>query len=114
MWRPPAPTEPTQVGDVYVLHFSTPYKHAGHYIGWAKDADARIRAHREGRGGRLTQVAVRNGIELQVAAIHHGVTRDFERRLKNRGGASRVCPICIAARQAAIDAGKARRREAVK
>lgn len=93
-YRKPNPVPATEVGTVYVLHFDRPFGHARHYVGWAADAEARIAAHRSGCGGRLTHHAVRAGITLEVAALHPGVTRDFERRLKNRGGAARICPIC--------------------
>ena len=46
---------------VYLLHFAPPYKHARHYLGSTDDLDARLAAHRSGRGARLTQVAVQNG-----------------------------------------------------
>ena len=55
-----------QLGIIYMLHFSQPYRHARHYVGWtedlfdrldthAKDASDRarlIRQHTPGRGER--------------------------------------------------------------
>lgn len=81
---------------VYLLHFDQPYKHARHYIGYAKDIDARIELHRQGQAARLTQVLKQNGITFIVARIWKNETRGFERILKNRGGAARICPICRA------------------
>ena len=41
------------MGTIYLLHFSTPYRHAKYYIGWTKDLEARLQEHRAGRGARL-------------------------------------------------------------
>lgn len=98
MWRKPNDEPAVEIGSVYVLHFSKPVgtkrQQAQHYIGWASDVDARIAAHRQGKGARLTQVAVERGCELEVAQVIPGVTRDFERTLKNRGSGHRNCAIC--------------------
>lgn len=84
-----------EVGQVYVLHFTPPYRHARHYIGWAVNAEKRIGEHVNGhlRAGRLPAHAFRAGCALNVAAIVPG-SRWYERWLKNRGSAARVCPIC--------------------
>lgn len=82
-----------EVGTIYLIHFDEPYKHARHYIGWARDLDARLEHHRNGTGARLLQVLKQNGIGWQLARTWPG-TRDQERRLKNRGSAARVCPLC--------------------
>lgn len=84
------------VGQVYLLHFDQPYKHARHYLGWAENAESRIEQHRHGTGARLTQVIKDAGITFLVAKIWDNVERGFERRLKNQGGLSRHCPICRA------------------
>lgn len=81
---------------VYLLHFDGPYKHAKHYVGYSKDIDARIEMHRQGQAARLTQVIKEHGIGFVVAKTWGRATRRFERQLKNRGGASRYCPICQA------------------
>lgn len=55
---------------VYVLHFDRPVAdHAAHYIGWAKDVDQRIEAHRQGNGARLVAAAKERGIGFEVAAV---------------------------------------------
>ena len=41
-----------QAGLVYVLHFDPAYRHARHYIGWARNVDARLAAHLAGSGSR--------------------------------------------------------------
>lgn len=85
-------------GQVYVLHFDRPvgppHQRAGHYIGWSLRADDRIRQHRNGHGGRLPAVLHAAGGSFVVAQVFDGATRADERRLKNRGGASRVCAVC--------------------
>lgn len=79
---------------VYLLHFSTPYKHAKHYIGWANKIDARINHHKHGTGARLCAVVVNAGIELITARVWEGKGKDFERKLKNQKKTSEFCPIC--------------------
>jgi predicted GIY-YIG superfamily endonuclease len=81
---------------VYLLHFSVPYQHARHYLGITKGKTVfkRLRAHRMGQGANLTKVVTRAGVELILAAVWADVPRSEERRLKNRGGLSRICPIC--------------------
>ncbi len=84
---------------VYLLHFHAqiaPGRHTcQHYIGFAKIKDfaERIEEHRSGRGARLTQVAHERGIGFTLAHVWYG-DRRFERRLKNRKMAPRMCPIC--------------------
>ncbi len=79
---------------VYLLHFSRPYKHAKHYIGWAKSIDTRYLEHVTGTGARLTQVVSDAGIELIQARVWEGKGKDWERQLKNCHKPSRFCPIC--------------------
>jgi len=81
------------VGTVYLLHFDRPYRHAGHYTGWSKDLPTRLAEHAAGGGARLTAVVRSAGIGWQLARTWTA-DRGFERRLKNRHGASRYCPIC--------------------
>lgn len=80
-------------GAVYLLHFQEKYKHAQHYLGWARYLDVRIQHHRDGTGARLMQVIRLEGIDWTVAATWQG-TRADERRLKNRHDAPRFCPVC--------------------
>ncbi len=80
-------------GTVYLLHFSTPYEHAKHYLGWAEDVQERLREHQAGRGARLTQVVVDAGISLILARVWKG-GRTLERALKNLKNAPKLCPIC--------------------
>jgi predicted GIY-YIG superfamily endonuclease len=83
-------------GLVYCLHFARPIstQHTSqHYVGWCRDLDARLRAHRAGLGARLTQVALERDIPFEVVWAVPG-TRAFERQIKNRKGVKRYCPIC--------------------
>ena len=82
------------LGTVYLLHFSTPFGHAKHYTGWATNLAARLNHHAKGTGANLLKHAAAAGITWTVARTWEGKTKSFERSLKNRGGASRVCPLC--------------------
>lgn len=82
---------------VYLLHFDQPYKHARHYIGWAKDGrnlKLRLRHHENGNGAHLLKVCLDHEITWKLAKVWDDGDRSFERRLKNRHGANRFCPIC--------------------
>ena len=81
---------------VYLLHFSKRVcrrSPSRHYIGYAVNVEARLEAHRAGRGARITQVAVERGIKLRLARTWEG-GRDVERALKLRKAAPRLCPVC--------------------
>lgn len=83
---------------VYLLHLNQPLGHARHYIGWAKDQrtlEARLDHHKTGHGARFTQVCLQRDITWTVAKVFENGDKTFERKLKNRNGASRFCPICI-------------------
>ncbi len=80
-------------GFVYLLHFCPRYKHARHYLGYTKNLTTRIQEHQRGGGARLTQVAVANGIRLELVRIWKG-NRKLERILKRRKNAPLLCPLC--------------------
>jgi predicted GIY-YIG superfamily endonuclease len=82
------------LGTVYLLHFDRPYRHARHYVGWAKDIDARLAQHGTGHGARLLQVVQAAGITWTLARTWPGATRNRERQIKRMGGAGRRCPLC--------------------
>lgn len=81
---------------VYLLHFSKKLGHAQHYIGVTTrgNVEERLSEHRSGRGARLCAAAVQGGAELQLARTWENVPRFTEVKLKNRGGAGRLCPVC--------------------
>lgn len=82
------------IGSVYLLHFEPAFKHARHYIGWSQDINQREAAHHSGRGSRLVQYALQAGCTVTLARVWEGRTRAFERQLKRRKEAPRLCPIC--------------------
>lgn len=91
------------IGDVYLLHFSPPYKHAAHYLGFAEpgNLDKRIEEHRTKRGATLTKVAVLAGCALVLTRVWRDKTRRFERQLKKRPKVNGhhisivdICPLC--------------------
>ncbi|MBI4671769.1 MAG: hypothetical protein HY741_08900 [Chloroflexi bacterium] len=94
------------MGYVYLIHFRPRYKQAGHYLGYADDVRARFAEHLRGKGARLTQVAVENGIALELARVWKG-DRKLERRLKNHKHSPLLCPRCNpqAHRRAAAEMG---------
>lgn len=83
---------------LYILHFSKPYKHAKHYLGFTDNFDARIADHRKGSGARLVKVILEAGIDFEAFAINDG-DRKAERLLKNQKNAARFCPKCKAMKE---------------
>jgi predicted GIY-YIG superfamily endonuclease len=84
------------IGHVYLLHFSTPFHHAKHYMGFAEKGKlkSRLEKHSSGKGSHLTKAIHKNHIGFIVARVWDGVDRNFERKLKNRKSAPRMCPVC--------------------
>jgi len=84
-----------EVGVVYLLHFDKPFKHARHYMGWASpgNLERRLSHHGTPRGANLLRHVRDAGISWQLVRTWPG-DRNEERRLKNLGGHSRVCPLC--------------------
>ena len=79
---------------VYLIHFQTKLKHAGHYVGYAAHVRQRIAHHKDGTGARLLAVCNALGIEYDIARTWDGEGRDFERKLKNCKNTARYCPVC--------------------
>jgi predicted GIY-YIG superfamily endonuclease len=80
-------------GTIYLLHFDEPFGHAKHYLGWARNLDARLAHHEAGTGANLLKHVKAAGISWQLARTWCG-DRHRERSLKNQGGSTRHCPIC--------------------
>lgn len=78
----------------YLLHFEPSYKHAGHYLGWSPEVQARVNAHLHGKGARLTEVAHNAGSTLILVRVWEDADRKTERKLKNRHS-PQLCPICV-------------------
>ena len=83
----------------YLLHFDQPIGsdnprgQAQHYLGYADRLDRRALQHLTGRGAKITQAFVARGIRFSIAQTWPG-SRSFERKLKNRKNARKLCPIC--------------------
>lgn len=89
-------------GWVYLLHFEheigsedNPRGRAGHYLGHTgRDGlEARLAEHLAGRGARLTQVLLEQGVSWKLVRTWPG-GRDLERALKDQKHANRLCPEC--------------------
>lgn len=90
---------------LYLIHAEIPYKHAGHYLGVTQRDTLlpRIQEHLRGHGCELVPLfaqalgitTAEDVVARMVVASWPG-TRGEERRLKNRGGLSRICPTCRA------------------
>lgn len=79
---------------IYLLHFSAPYRHAAHYLGWTPGPlEDRLRIHQCGQGARLMEVVSNAGITFELARV----TRTQERARKHAGGLGQYCPLCKAA-----------------
>ena len=84
------------MGYCYLLHLDAPLsdKHtAQHYIGYCRHLPSRMAQHLSGRGARFMQVARERNIGFVIARTWPG-DRSYERKLKNRKNAPKLCPIC--------------------
>lgn len=81
-------------GYVYLLHFDEPLHHAKHYIGWTKDLCQRMREHEKGLGARILDYIRSQGKGWVLARVWSGVSKNWERKLKNLKKATYYCPIC--------------------
>lgn len=99
--QPLGPFYRSDVGWCYLLHLERPFRHARHYLGWtaAESVYDRIERHRAGAGANFLRHVNDAGIGYELVRVWPG-GRVMERRLKNRGGASRLCPVCRAERAA--------------
>jgi predicted GIY-YIG superfamily endonuclease len=103
-------------GTVYLLHFSQPYRHAQHYIGWTSDLTGRLAQHASGNGARLVEVITSHGIAWECVRTWDG-DRALERQLKRRRDARILCPVCAAERRARkrlYDRTRRRKKEATR
>lgn len=84
-------------GTIYLVHFSRPFQHARHYLGWTSGTlEERFARH-------LANSARRRGSALMHAVLHAGIAfkivrtwpgdRFRERQLKGNSHSPR-CPIC--------------------
>jgi hypothetical protein len=90
-------------GTVYLLHLEpglpvTGNRVARHYLGFTdRGVDERVAQHLHGRGSPLVAAVLAAGGSATLERTWTGVDRAFERRLKRRHEAPRLCPRCVAA-----------------
>lgn len=80
-------------GTCYLIHFDTPYRHARHYLGAARNLEARLGHHRSGTGARLLAVIQAAGIGWRVVRTWGGGFAT-EASLKRQHNTPRLCPVC--------------------
>jgi hypothetical protein len=80
-------------GTIYLLHFSEPYKHAAHYVGFTFDLPARLDAHAKRTDAWLLEVITEAGLSFELARTWKG-SRKTERQIKKRKATPRLCPMC--------------------
>ena len=85
---------------IYVIHFSRPFKHATHYIGYsAGTGEDRVERHQRNPGPGLFHALKAAGIQFEVTAVMPG-DRTRERQLHRMKAASpsrglrSICPLC--------------------
>jgi predicted GIY-YIG superfamily endonuclease len=82
---------------IYLLHLDKPLRHARHHVGLADDMDARLERHANGNGARMLAVCRERGITWRLVRTWQG-GRKFERQLRNRKEAPKLCPVCAGAK----------------
>jgi len=83
------------MGRVYLIHFDQKLHHARHYIGYTRlSIEARISRHHSGDGAKLLRALDQRGIGWRVARVWENQSQEFERKLKNRKNAKKLCPVC--------------------
>lgn len=83
---------------VYLICLERPYKHARHYVGFAKQLERRLAHHAADTGARFLQVVRAAGIGWTLARVWEGKDRTFERKLKNTKSVRDYCPLCAGKR----------------
>ncbi len=91
--------KPRMTPQIYLLHFTQPYRHAQHYLGFTEDLDRRLQQHRSGRGSPLVAAAINAGTHFELAATWTGDRREERRLHRYKNSGARLCPICRAERQ---------------
>ena len=86
---------------VYLLHFTTPLRHARHYCGYTPNGvEDRLALHRAGNGARLVRALMLAGGDFTLARKWEYPTvsqaRVHERRMKTTHHLDYYCPVCRA------------------
>ena len=82
---------------IYILHFHEKIAHAAHYTGSTTGLKARLTAHANGAGARLTRELHDRGIDWTLGGlmtVNQTNLRKLERKLKNIAHADRYCELC--------------------
>ena len=81
---------------VYLVHFETKYKHAGHYLGASQDIAWRIQKHLSNNGAALLSHLNRVGIKWNVVRVWPVDNNLYqqEKKLKAWKKSPQLCPIC--------------------
>lgn len=79
---------------VYLIHFSKPFHHARHYLGYTEDLKKRLHHHKKGTGSRLLRAVGEAGINFRVVRTWPDADGHFEQKLKKGKNSSKLCPIC--------------------
>jgi hypothetical protein len=84
------------VTGLYLLHFSRPYQHARHYLGFAVDVERRVGEHLAAgsKASPLVRAALAAGLAVELVRTWPGGDRTLERRLKRANHGPRLCPVC--------------------
>lgn len=82
-----------ELGTIYLLHFERPFRHARHYLGWARNLEARLAHHEAGTGANILRHVAKAGIAWTLVRTWQEQTRTEERRLKKHSS-TRYCPVC--------------------
>lgn len=82
------------MGTVYLLHFSSPFHHARHYLGWTTHLSTRLWLHRRGQAAKLLRAVKDAGIDWNLVRVWEDSPRRLERQLKRWHGSGPLCPVC--------------------
>jgi predicted GIY-YIG superfamily endonuclease len=94
VYRPDLDPANASVGQwTYLVHLDPAYRHAKHYLGSTSDLEARLEAHRAGRGARLMEVVKQAGGSFHLVRTWPG-GKTREREIKDRHDMPRLCPDC--------------------
>lgn len=86
---------------IYLLHFDVPHHHARHYMGATFDLEARLTAHRQGRGSRLTRALCKGNATWKLGGLWEWTESidqislwRLEKNFKSRHQGPAFCSIC--------------------
>lgn len=88
--------QPKPENTIYLLHFPNALGRVRHYLGITRTdrLAMRLREHAHRRGAALTAALASVNTEFVIAWTMAPATYADERRLKDRGHYSKLCPVC--------------------